>query len=64
MSLRFEWDARKAVSNRRKHDVTFEEASTVLSDVQCNRGRRKRNWGSDPGSDCIISTASVLDGMQ
>ncbi|MGH8593914.1 MAG: BrnT family toxin [Gammaproteobacteria bacterium] len=33
MSLRFEWDARKAASNRRKHDVTFEEASTVLSDV-------------------------------
>lgn len=33
MSLKFEWDAKKAVSNKRKHDVTFEEASTVLSDL-------------------------------
>ena len=32
MPLKFEWDAQKAVSNKRKHDVTFEEASTVLAD--------------------------------
>jgi len=31
--LKFEWDNRKAISNERKHGVTFEEASTVLSDV-------------------------------
>jgi uncharacterized DUF497 family protein len=30
--LRFEWDRRKAASNRRKHGVSFEEAETVLSD--------------------------------
>ncbi len=29
---RFEWDAGKAASNRRKHGVSFEEASTVLDD--------------------------------
>ena len=28
----FEWDARKATRNRRKHGVSFEEASTVLGD--------------------------------
>ena len=30
--LRFEWDERKAVANRRKHGVSFEEARTVFSD--------------------------------
>ena len=32
MSLRFEWDPRKAASNLRKHGVSFQEASTVFSD--------------------------------
>jgi uncharacterized protein len=30
--LRFEWDARKAAANSRKHGVTFEEAQTVFAD--------------------------------
>jgi uncharacterized DUF497 family protein len=30
--LKFEWDINKATANQKKHDVTFEEASTVLSD--------------------------------
>jgi len=30
--MRFEWDTRKAVSNLRKHGVSFEEASTIFSD--------------------------------
>jgi uncharacterized protein len=34
MSLRFEWDERKAASNRTKHKVSFEEASTVFQDVR------------------------------
>jgi uncharacterized DUF497 family protein len=29
----FEWDARKALSNIKKHRVTFDEASTVFGDV-------------------------------
>lgn len=29
---RFDWDARKAGSNRRKHAVTFDEAKTVWDD--------------------------------
>jgi len=32
MPLEFEWDDRKAGLNIRKHGVSFEEASTVLSD--------------------------------
>jgi uncharacterized DUF497 family protein len=30
--LRFEWDRRKAASNKRKHGVSFEDASTAFSD--------------------------------
>jgi len=32
MDLRFEWDARKALANRIKHGVSFEETVTVFSD--------------------------------
>ena len=31
-NIQFEWDPRKSTSNRRKHGVSFEEASTVFSD--------------------------------
>ncbi len=30
--MRFAWDPRKAEANRRKHDVTFDEAKSVFSD--------------------------------
>lgn len=30
--LRFEWDPRKAATNRRKHGVSFSEAETVFAD--------------------------------
>ena len=30
--LRFQWDARKSASNRRKHGVSFDEARTVFTD--------------------------------
>ena len=32
MGLRFEWDSAKAISNREKHGVSFDEATTVFSD--------------------------------
>jgi len=32
MSLKFEWDRRKAASNLSKHRVSFEEALTVFAD--------------------------------
>lgn len=31
-AIRFAWDEAKATENRRKHDVTFEEAATVFAD--------------------------------
>lgn len=30
--IKFEWDESKAASNKRKHDVTFEEAQSVFYD--------------------------------
>ena len=30
--MEFEWDPKKSVENERKHNVTFEEASTVFGD--------------------------------
>jgi uncharacterized DUF497 family protein len=33
-SLQFEWDARKASANLRKHKVSFEEAKTVFLDEE------------------------------
>lgn len=33
MSLKFEWDAKKARENIKKHGVSFEEASTVFGDL-------------------------------
>lgn len=30
--IRFEWDASKATSNKKKHGVTFEEAKSVFYD--------------------------------
>ena len=32
--LQFEWDAEKAKKNLKKHDVSFEEASTIFDDPQ------------------------------
>lgn len=32
MTLRFEWNRKKALLNIRKHGITFEEASTIFGD--------------------------------
>jgi uncharacterized DUF497 family protein len=32
MAFRFQWDPAKAEANRRKHGVTFEEASSAFAD--------------------------------
>jgi uncharacterized protein len=36
--VNIEWDPRKAASNLRKHGVSFEEASTALSDPMAATG--------------------------
>jgi uncharacterized DUF497 family protein len=33
MSMQFEWDSAKALSNLRKHGVSFDEAQTVFRDA-------------------------------
>ena len=33
MGLIFEWDDKKALSNKRKHGISFEEATTAFKDV-------------------------------
>jgi len=32
MALQFEWDFKKSQSNKRKHKITFEEATTIFGD--------------------------------
>ena len=32
MAIQFEWDSNKAQSNKKKHGITFEEASTIFGD--------------------------------
>ncbi len=32
MTVRIEWDSRKAAANLRKHSISFDEASTVFDD--------------------------------
>lgn len=32
MALRFEWDSKKNLVNKRKHGIAFEEASTIFGD--------------------------------
>ena len=36
--MEFEWDTKKAISNLRKHKVSFEEASTALRDTMAATG--------------------------
>ena len=33
MGLKFKWDKRKTEINRKKHNISFEEASTVFADL-------------------------------
>ena len=33
MALQFEWDSKKAQSNKKNHGITFEEASTIFGDL-------------------------------
>lgn len=33
-SIRFDWDPQKALSNQKKHSVSFDEAKTVFLDEQ------------------------------
>lgn len=43
----FEWDARKATANAKKHGVTFEEAATAFDDPQALDGRDIRHSAAE-----------------
>ena len=49
--MRFAWDQAKAAENRRKHGVTFEEASTVFAD---ENGRLKHDPDHSQAEDRFI----------
>jgi uncharacterized DUF497 family protein len=57
--LRFEWDERKAVSNLRKHRVSFDEASTVFRDPIARIFDDEPHSGEEPRE--IIIGHSILD---
>jgi len=66
MSLRFEWDPRKAAANQAKHGVSFEEALTVFADPLARlfddphtRARKSaRSSSATPGGrDCSWSAS-------
>ena len=43
-----EWDARKAASNRRKHGVSFQEATTTFADGRALEGADLQHSGTEP----------------
>jgi uncharacterized protein len=55
-SVRFDWDAKKARENQRKHDVTFEEAATCFEDP---RGVYLRNEAPSYEDRLILVGASA-----
>jgi len=44
----FEWDPRKAASNLRKHEVSFEEATTVFDDARAVGATDLQHSGVEP----------------
>lgn len=52
--MRFEWDPRKAASNKRKHGVAFEEAATCFADPFAVLLEERKN----PGRMILIGVSS------
>lgn len=57
--LRFQWDARKAASNLRKHGVSFEEARTVFYD-ECALLRRDEDHSDDEDRFLLLGLSGRL----
>ena len=57
MQYNFEWDPAKAVANRRKHGVTFEQAAMVFKDPMALSQFDSEN--SDPGDDRWVTLGMV-----
>ncbi len=43
--MEFEWDLGKALANRRKHGVSFEEATSIFRGVWTHRHDLRRDYG-------------------
>jgi uncharacterized DUF497 family protein len=64
----FEWDSRKAASNREKHEVSFEEAATVFDDPASVVGTDLQHSAAEArfrrigrsGSDAILMVVYTL----
>ncbi len=56
MDLRFEWDPAKAAANRRKHGVSFIEATTVFGDTW-SRTRLDRRHDAHEDRLVIVGTS-------
>jgi uncharacterized DUF497 family protein len=59
VGLNFEWDERKAISNRRKHGVSFDEAASAFGDpfrsrFQIRTTPKTRNASSSSESRCMV----------
>ena len=53
MDITFEWDAAKASLNKKKHNVSFDEAKTVFFDE--NAIVIRAGWGQASSVLCILS---------
>jgi uncharacterized protein len=70
--LRFEWDAKKAASNKRKHGISFELATRIFADpfvYEFEEGNehgeiRYRAVGETLGQLLFVSYASFREGGQ
>jgi uncharacterized DUF497 family protein len=56
--LQFEWDMAKAVTNRRKHGVSFEEAATVFLDAHARVHADPDSGGSESRFLLVGSSAA------
>jgi uncharacterized protein len=58
--MKFEWDERKAAANRRKHDVSFDQASIVLQDPNLDE---RIDDSDDYGEERLIGTGMALGSL-
>ena len=67
--LKFEWDARKASSNRRKHGVSFEEALSVFADPKAltfddvdhsDFENRSLTFGTSSGGKLLVVSIRIV----
>ena len=57
--MKFEWDPKKALSNLRKHKVSFEEASRALSDPMAVTGADPDHSIGERGETIRIISARI-----